>query len=280
MDPGLGNEMFQYAIGRSLSQRLSRPLVLDISLFFQTPGWGFNLPCFRLGEQRVRELPYALWQLRSRTLGALASCGLEFMRVVEEPSLLFWNEVLEVERPCILRGYWQSERYFEAISGRLRDEFVIVREQDPRSADCQRRIRGGPSIGLHVRRKDYIPPPGEEDFHGTCPKEYYDAALKLVLSRMPSGAQLFVFSDDMAWARENIRYDLKTEYVDWNAERNYEDLRLMSRCRALIMANSTFSWWAGWLNTHEDKIVVAPRRWYLAPGAESDLPNSRWLIAI
>ena len=55
MDPGLGNEMFQYAMGRALAVRLGRPLVLDISLFFESPGWSFNIPCFRLGQQRVRD---------------------------------------------------------------------------------------------------------------------------------------------------------------------------------------------------------------------------------
>jgi len=280
MDAGLGNEMFQYAIGRALSIRLERPLVLDISLLFQSPGWGFDLPCMRLGKQRVRDLPYPLWLARMKALRGLASCGVELMRFVDEPDLRFWREATQTRQPCVLRGFWQSERYFESISAQLRDEFTIVREQDPRSAACLARIRRSNSIGLHVRRGDYLVARGEEDFHGTCSGEYYDAALKLVLSRLASDTELYVFSDDMAWARENIRYDLPTEYVDWNAGRDYEDLRLMSECRALIMANSTFSWWAGWLNPRPEKLVVAPRQWYRAPGAESDLPKSPWLIAL
>lgn len=68
--------------------------------------------------------------------------------------------------------------------------------------------------------------------------------------------------------------------VDWNAERNYEDLRLMSACQALISVNSTFSWWAGWLNPRTDKIVVVPRQWYRRPGVTSDLPGSGWATPI
>ena len=280
MDAGLGNEMFQYAIGRALSIRLERPLVLDISLLFQSPGWEFDLPCFRLGEHSVRDFPYPLWLARTHALRRLASCGIELMRFIDEPPLQFSSEPLQVQKPCILRGFWQNERYFESISRHLRDEFTIIREQDPRSAECQERIRRVKSIGLHVRRGDYLVPPGGEDFHGICSMEYYGAALRLILSRLGPDAELFVFSDDMAWAGENIRYDLATVYVDWNADRNYEDLRLMSACRALIMANSTFGWWAGWLNPRADKVVVAPRQWFRAPGATSDLPNSPWLIAI
>ncbi len=277
---GLGNQMFQYALGRTLAVRLNRPLVLDISLLFMEPGWGFDLTCFRLGKQRVREWPYLAWRIRTKALRILASHRREVMRFIHEPGLQFCGEVLKNRKPCILRGYWQSERYFESIAGQLREEFTFVLKQDPQSAECHAHICRAKSIGLHVRRKDYLPLPGEEDFHGTCPKEYYDAALQLILSRLGPNAELFIFSDDMVWARENIRYSLPTVYVDWNADRSFEDLRLMSACQAQIIANSTFSWWAGWLNSRPDKIVVGPRQWYRAPGVTSDLPTSQWLIAL
>lgn len=280
IDPGLGNEMFQYAIGRALSERLGLPLVLDTSLIFQSPGWAFNLPCLKLGRQDVRDWPYALWCARNRSLEKLDSIGLSPKQFVTEPHLHFWDGIDQVRGPCILRGFWQSERYFESVATRLRQEFTVVRAQDPRSAECMGRIRRARSIGLHVRRGDYLPVPGEEDFHGTCPREYYDAAMKLAVARLGPQAELFVFSDDMAWTRENIRYDVPTVYVDWNAGRDYEDFRLMSACRALIIANSTFSWWAGWLNPHPDKLVVAPRRWFLAPGVVSDLPKASWITAL
>lgn len=280
MDAGLGNAMFQYALGRALAVRHGRPLVLDTSLLFQSPDWTFDLPHFRLGEQRIRELPYRLWLARRQALEGLARIGLAPIRVVDEQGLLFDAGVLQVRPPCILSGFWQSERYFESVEAQLRREFTIVREQDPRSAACHARIRQVPSIGLHVRRGDYLVTGDEEDFHGTCPPEYYEAALRLVRPRLGPGAELFVFSDDSAWARRHLRFDLPTEYVDWNAHRNYEDLRLMSACRALIAANSTFSWWAGWLNPRTDKTVVVPRQWYRAPGATSDLPAARWALAI
>lgn len=280
MDAGLGNEMFQYALGRALAIRHRRPLVLDTSLIFLSPGWAFDLPCFRLGDQRTRELPYALWRARRTALRGLERMGVGPIRVVEESDLRFDAGVLGVQSPCMVSGFWQSERYFESVADQLRKEFTIVHEQDPRSAACQARIEQVPSVGLHVRRGDYLVSGNEEDFHGTCSLEYYRAAMNLVASRLGSNTELFVFSDDIPWAREHIRFDRPTVFVDWNAERNYEDLRLMSACRALIAANSTFSWWAGWLNPRTDKLVIAPRQWYRAPGAVSELPDSRWVTAI
>ena len=277
MEGGLGNAMFQYALGRALAVRHNRPLVLDTSLGFHYPERTFDLPCFRLGEQRVQERPYGLWRARRTVLRGLDRIGLAPIRWVEEESLLFDPEVLRVQPPCVLKGYWQSERYFAAIETQLREEFSIVRAQDPRSAACQARMQEVPSIGLHVRRGDYLDP---EDPHTPCSLEYYTAALRLIESGLGPGAELFVFSDDIPWARERIRFNLPTVFVDWNAERNYEDLRLMSACRALIAVNSTFSWWGGWLNPRTDKVVVMPRQWYREPALTSDLPDSAWVTAL
>jgi hypothetical protein len=277
---GLGNQMFQYALGGCMSIRLGLPLVLHISE--SSVGWPdpFDLPCFRLSNHQVRNWPVSLFHSRMRWLSRLASWGIGATRVVEEVSLQFSPDVLGVDGPSLLAGSWQSERYFDSISDQLREDFMIVTAQDARSAECQTRIRGVKSIGLHVRRGDYVTLPACNAFHGTCSKDYYDAALRLILSRLDQDVELFVFSNDMKWARENIQYALPTTYVDWNQDRSYEDMRLMSSCRALIMANSSFSWWAGWLNARPDKLVVAPRQWYRAPGAVSDLPLSPWLVAI
>jgi Glycosyl transferase family 11 len=279
MEGGLGNAMFQYAVGRALAVRHNRPLVLDTSLAFHYPERAFDLPCFRLGEHRVRELPYCLWSARRSALRGLDRVGLAPIRWVEEPEgdLWFRAEVLQVRPPCVLKGYWQSERYFTSIKTQLREDFTIVRAQDERSAACQARMQRVPSIGLHVRRGDYLEP---DDPHSPCSLEYYEAALRLIEPRLGPGTELFVFSDDIPWAREHIRFDLPTVFVDWNTDRNYEDLRLMSACRALIAANSTFSWWGGWLNPRTDKIVVVPKNWYRTPGLTCDLPDSAWATAI
>ena len=280
LDGRLGNQMFQYAFGRSLSLRLCRPLILNTSLLFREQSLALDLRHFRLCPHRVRHWPLLPLIMRMKLLRGLASLGMGRASVIHEPSLQFSPEVLAVGKPGVFTGYWQSERYFDSISGQLREDLTLVAPQDARSATCQRRIREVNSIGIHVRRADYVTKPDSNAYHGVCSKEYYDAALRLILSRLGNGVELFVFSDDMEWARANLQYGLPTTHVDWNLDRNYEDLRLMSSCRALIMANSSFSWWAGWLNPRPDKLVVAPRQWYRAPGVVSDLPLSPWLVSI
>jgi Glycosyl transferase family 11 len=280
LDGRLGNQLFQYALGRSISLRLQCPLILNTSFLFQNQSRGLELRHFRLGPHTLRDWPFLLSTVRIKILQAVASVGIGTVGLIVESGLQFSPEVLAVDKPAVFKGYWQSERYFDSISDQLREDLTIVTPQDVRSAACQMRILDVSSIGLHVRRADYATTPGSSAYHGVCSKDYYDAALRLILPGLGDNVELFVFSDDMEWARENLKYGFSTTFVDWNQDRNYEDMRLMSSCRALIMANSSFSWWAGWLNTRPGRQVVAPQQWYRMPGVISDLPLSPWLVPI
>ena len=74
---------------------------------------------------------------------------------------------------------------------------------------------------------------------------------------------VYAFSDDPQWVKENIQLNFPTRYVDHNkGKSSYEDLRLMSNCKHQVIANSSFSWWAAWLNANENKKVIAPSKWF------------------
>src|SRR3569833_195762 len=154
LDGRLGNQMFQYAFGRSLSLRLCRPLILNTSFLFGEQK--FDLRHFRLCPLRLRRWPPLSSKVRLRVLRSLASLGLGNTSVIHEPSLQYSSEVLDAAKPGIFTGYWQSERYFDSISDELRGDLTVVAPQEARSAICQRRIREVNSIGIHVRRADYV----------------------------------------------------------------------------------------------------------------------------
>ena len=117
------------------------------------------------------------------------------------------------------------------------------------------------SVALHVRRGDYVTNKSTNSFHGTCTVEYYQKAVDELTKRIGS-ISLFMFSDDIEWVRQNLKFPIPTTYVEHADMPDYERMILMSHCEHNIIANSSFSWWGAWLNQNPEKIVIAPERWF------------------
>lgn len=118
------------------------------------------------------------------------------------------------------------------------------------------------AVSLHVRRGDYVSNLTINQFHGTCSLEYYNQAIAQIAKKVET-PHFFVFSDDPEWVKSNLKIDYSITIVDHNnADKNYEDIRLMSLCKHHIIANSSFSWWGAWLCRNPNKIVIAPLKWF------------------
>jgi len=141
-----------------------------------------------------------------------------------------------------------------------------------------RRIESENAVCIHVRRGDYISNPETERVHGACSIDYYRSAL-VALRERTDHPRFFVFSDDPGWARAEFGSEGSITVVEINgADRNYEDLRLMSSCRHHVIANSTFSWWGAWLGAHAGQVVVAPKTWFASGDRDSrDICPASWL---
>jgi hypothetical protein len=106
---------------------------------------------------------------------------------------------------------------------------------------------------------------------------YYCTAIQYVSERVEQ-PHFYVFSDDMAWAKENLKLEFPCHYMEHNkGAESYNDMRLMSLCRHHIIANSSFSWWGAWLNPGTSKIVIAPKNWFAKPADVSDLYPAGWV---
>jgi hypothetical protein len=186
--------------------------------------------------------------------------------------------ILNTPKNVYLDGYWQSEKYFREIKDVIRSEFQVKYPQDTKSQEIGKVISSTQSVSVHVRRGNYASNPRVNSHHGTCAVEYYQECAKTIEGKL-SSPHYFVFSDDIAWAKVNLDFHYPTTFVDHNdPSHDYEDLRLMSMCRHHIIANSTFSWWAAWLNANPDKIVLAPRQWLNDPAIDTrDLLPSNWI---
>ena len=285
---GLGNQMFQYAMGRALADRHHVSLKLDLTGFKQDP-----LRKFELGEMQIR----ADIATKKDLKGLAGRVGTKFSRIdlltkifrvmvrikrplmiFREKSFLFDPEVNLLQFPIYLEGYWQSERYFLSIADHIRHDFRLGVALDEANEKMHEQIMRKNAVSIHIRRGDYVSNPASSQYHGVCSMEFYRDAITYICARVES-PHFFVFSDDHLWVADNLVIDHPLTLVQINGpDRGLFDLALMKSCRHHIIANSSFSWWGAWLNPSPDKIVVAPKRWFNQANQDTrDLLPESWI---
>ncbi len=268
---GLGNQMFQYAVGRALALRTGATLKLDLSHYAADGHRRYELGCFRIEATPATSrdlarfglagapLPRQLDRIRRLLRSRMAPAGFPIIR---ERNFRFDPEVVSLQGSAYLEGYWQSERYFLDQAETLRREFEPVDAPGPENAEIAARIGAANAVSVHVRRGDYVGNAAASRYHGTCSLDYYRAAVDYVGARTPA-PHLFIFSDEPAWVRANFHLGVPSTVVDVNPpHRGLRDMQLIALCRHHIIANSSFSWWGAWLGCAPGKIVVSPRRWF------------------
>ncbi|MCY7332475.1 MAG: alpha-1,2-fucosyltransferase [Pseudanabaena sp. CAN_BIN31] len=267
---GLGNQMFQYATARRLAEKHSTILKLDLTEFESYKLRKYDLHCFHIWEylatkSEINDIVYShnnLNKFKQKVSLKLGFKKYKNSNWIIEKQFHFDPDILEAPNNILLEGYWQSEKYFADISDILRREFVVKYQQDSQSQRFAELIQSTESVSLHVRRTDYVQNTLTNKIHGTCDQDYYDRSVGYISDRV-SNPHFFIFSDEPQWARDNLKLSFPTTIVDCNdSSRNYEDLRLMSMCKHNIIANSSFSWWGGWLNLNPKKLVIAPQKWF------------------
>lgn len=283
---GLGNQMFQYALGRSLSLARGVPLKLDTTDF---SGYGlhygfqlanvFSVPAEEATYDDVVDmLAWRRYRIVRRIMRRPGFSRFRSKRLIVEPYLDYWEGIHQVPAHCYLIGYWQSERYFKEHDRQIRSDFTFRKPLVGANQEWSRRIGDVTSVSLHIRRGDYARNPKTHTVHGLCSLDYYQAAA-CYIADMVHTPEFFVFSDDISWAKENLSLNYPCHYVcENNGDNSYIDMQLLSLCRHHIISNSSFGWWGAWLNPRDGKIVVAPNKWFARKPRPRDLLPDRWII--
>ncbi|MCX6735937.1 MAG: alpha-1,2-fucosyltransferase [Candidatus Parcubacteria bacterium] len=258
---GIGNQMFQYALGRGLSLDQKTELAFDLSWYKNSPDRQFTLENFNISGKPITTF---------QKINSLS------VQRIKESSFAFDSKILSTEKNVFLDGYWQSPKYFEGIEDILKKDFTLKDVQDEKYETLLKKISRVNSVSLHIRRGDYLSEKNVRVYEN-CPHEYYEKAIKYIKERM-GDIELFVFSDDMDWVKKNIRFDFLVTFVSDFGFTDCQELILMSKCRHNITANSTFSWWGAWLNQNKGKIIVTPKKWFIKERErERDLIPSLWI---
>ncbi len=287
---GLGNQLFQYAVGRAVSLQNRSELVLDDSPFIEYTDRKYSLDSFAIPQRFPSEEEASI--IRS----SLAAENVvpekrrfflnKFFRRARQQNLKiikesrfphFEPEILALPPNVYLDGYWQSARYFQQIEEVLRKDLQLIKPLSPYSLNLRSQIMQKEAVSLHIRRADYISSSYILNLIGICEPPYYHQAISEILQRVPK-AHFFIFSDEPGWAKANLKLPEAHTLVEPPAPtKDYEDMILMSNCQHHIIANSTYSWWGAWLNPSKSKVVIAPKKWFNSWPDHVDLFLPNWI---
>jgi hypothetical protein len=263
---GLGNQLFQYAAGRHLAHLNNTELFLDTTLLEQPDSdkiprvyelGVFNVQCSIADEQIVKQFHGSEFSAVDRAITKMISLGKNKKYRFE--GFGFDEHVLELKGNYYLCGFFMSEKYFKPIEDVIRKELTVKPEFIPADHQLTQKIKESKSVAVHIRRGDYIRNLSSMEAHGLCSKDYYAKSIDYIKTQLGTDAHYFIFTDDEAWIKKEMDWDIN--YTLISDKSAVEDFYWMSLCRHTIIANSTFSWWAAWLNANPEKIVVMPKHW-------------------
>lgn len=263
---GLGNQLFQYAAGRHLAHINNTELIVDTSVL-ESPESDkiprvyelgiFNVKCTLADEKIVNQFHGTEFSAYDRAMTKLFSFGKN--KKYRYDGFGFDEHLLELRGNYYLCGYFMSDKYFKAIEDIIRKELVIKPESLPAENEISQQIRQTNSVAVHIRRGDYIRNLSSMEAHGLCSKDYYSKSIEYLKNTLGENAHYFIFTDDEAWIKKEMNWDIPYTLV--SNKSTVEDFYWMSLCKHAIIANSTFSWWAAWLISNPDKIVIMPKHW-------------------
>jgi len=246
---GLGNQMFQYALGRHLAILNKTGLYLDQSLLFDDPNKRkYGLDAFNI--------------VRSEHISVISKLNLRYnppKSLNEKQPFICDKSIIETHGNIILTGFWQNEKYFSSVESIIRQDLKLTGKYQQCFLYLLKQINPNNSVAIHIRRKDYVTDVNANNFHGTCSIEYYKSAMGIIESKL--SPHYYFFSDDINWVKKNLSTKKPATYVNWRTNHVSVDLQLMSLCKHHIIANSTFGWWGAWLGKNEKQIVIAPDPW-------------------
>lgn len=239
---GLGNNMFQYAAALAYALEHNKKLYVHGDAFKLE-----NAFDIQLNKPENEDVPvFKNLEKQSATF-----VGDVFIDTTG-------SETLNHDQYIYLWGLFQNEKFFSKYRKEILKAFRFKDNMSKKNKELAKKIKNSNAVSLHVRRGDYLDKDGEQ--HILSP-HYYKLAIQYI-SKTVKNPHFYIFSDDMKWAKENIKLQHPHTFVEHNQDDfSYNDMRLMSLCKHNIIANSTFSWWGAWLNQNPNKIVIAPDIW-------------------
>ena len=270
---GLGNQMFQYAIGYCLSKKKNTSLYFDTRLMEEhkinppprNVPRDYDLDVFDIEKKLVKKKDLFKLLLfsnnyRIRKFITMLLDKLSLFAFYEKNRLYDKRIFISKYKNLYLDGLWQSEKYFKDNRSEILKIYNFDKIKNKKeNIDFLNKINFEKSICLNVRRTDFINNPE----HNIINMEYYKKAIQKIQNIIGNDIELYIFSDDLEWCKNNFSFIDKKYFIEHNLAgyKFYNYLYLMSNFKNFIIPNSSFAWWAAWLSKKNDKVIIVPEKW-------------------
>lgn len=265
---GLGNQMFIYAFSVVLKEKFGEEVLADTH-YYNEHNFHNGLELEKIFDIKLQRA--SIWNI-IKLSWYIPSYYLDFhlCRRLPKRKRTYYEHVGGACDKSLLQndpgdqyywGFWQDHSYYDDYRDVLRKVFRFKNDLNEKNQQLYDEIEmSDSSVGIHIRRGDYL---NNKKYMGICDVDYYSKGITYIKSKIHNPF-FYIYSNDMEWCKQNIVPIIgenRLIYVDWNkGDNSYIDMQLMSRCKSLIIANSSFSWWAAYLNDR-DPLVISPQKW-------------------
>jgi hypothetical protein len=260
---GMGNQMFQYAVAKSMSVKYDIPFFMDRTYLDTVDFRNYDLDLYNI-ESNI---------LTSFVTSKFVEEGWGDFKFKSEIYNIF--DQLDKDENIYLIGYFQNIGYTDPIYDILKKEFTLKNPiSNEKSLELFKEIKNCNSVMINVRRTDFV----NNSFHGTMDVDYYNRAINIINENVEN-PKFFIFSDDIDWCKDNLKNINNSFIVDhsYKGDRFGEYLELMKNCKHYIIPNSSFAWWSAYLNDNKDKIVITPKNWFVNEKIDIVSEKLNWL---
>ena len=288
----LGNQLFIYAFARCLAEKYKEKVIIydrkrEEDLMWHSHLDGYQLhPSVGFSSDKKKFMRMAVYQ---KFLFIFDRLCIKVLSPVQIKKFQNWKLQHYIKHGLLLcmdggfdlpqqipkslycDGYFQTADFFDFIRDKLLIELQPKEEHTQEEKIFIQQIEQSTSVCLTIRLGDYI----NNTTHQVCTKQYYLDAMKKMKELYPD-CKFFAFSDEVEKLKTILGEEGSIIY-DAGKSKDFMSLDIMSKCKHFIISNSSFSWWAQYLSDYENKVVIAPSRWY-AEAVPCDIMQDNWIL--
>jgi len=252
---GIGNQLFEYAFAKSLSFDLNYKLIIDTTTGFARDSYKRNCKTSyfvkKYNEATVTKKILFFFTRKFPKISKILFSSVLLLEKNHRYLEIIDTAKLKESKTIFVEGYFQSFQYFQHNWNILFETIYFNINSNENIIKLLNEINENQSVSIHVRRIDYEP---------KLDIVYYKEAVNYFLN-MSLNYKFYIFSDDIDWCKRMFNFIEDKFFISDLDGDEVVELYLMSKCKNNIIANSSFSWWAAWLSTYENKIVICPKKW-------------------